>query len=95
MGGSVRVSELGALGEGVMSIVSLSAMLFMFDFGNSSVSRFSPYDSKWTSGAMSEMEVAVAVAVAVAAVTVAASGVDSLSRVVVFSVAFCAASSFI
>ena len=93
MGGSVRVSELGALGEGVMSIVSLSAMLFMFDFGNSSVSRFSPYDSKWTSGAMSEMEVAVAVAVA--AVAVAASGVDSLSRVVVFSVALCAASSFI
>ena len=61
-----------------MSIVSLSAMLFMFPFKNSSVFSFSPDDRKWASGAM-----AVAV---VAAATRAAAGktsakVDSLLRV--------------
>ena len=52
--------------------MSLSAMLFMFHFENISVYSFSPDDSKWSSGAMSE---AVAVAAGSAAAKTATSGV--------------------
>ena len=48
------VSLSGALGSGVVLIVSLSAMLFMFPSKNSSVFSFIPDDRKWASGEMSE-----------------------------------------
>ena len=65
------VLSLGALGVRVVLIVSLSAMLFMFPFENSSVSSFIPDDRNCASGAMVK----------------AASGVASLLRVAGRSVA--------
>ena len=71
-------SASGAFGSGVVSIVSLSSMLFMFPFENISVSIFSPDDRKKESGAMAE----------VAAAKTAASGVVLLLRVTGWSVAY-------
>ena len=59
------VSDSCALGEGVVSIVSLSAMLFMFPLENISVSSFSPNDRKWASGAMAEAALTAVAEVAV------------------------------
>ena len=94
------VSASEALGSGLVSIVSLSAMFFIFPFENISVSSFSPDDRKWESGAMvkaavSAAEAAAEVAAGAAAAKTAASGVDSFSRVTGQSVASSAASSFI
>ena len=44
----------GTPGVEVDSIVSLSAIFFIFPFENSSVSSFSPDDRKWASGAILE-----------------------------------------
>ena len=54
------VSAPGVLGSGVVSIVSLSEIFFMFPFENISVSSFIPDDSKWVSGAVVEAAVATA-----------------------------------
>ena len=43
------VLELGALGKWLVSIVSLSAMLFVLPLEKSSVSSFSPDDRRWVS----------------------------------------------
>ena len=56
------LSESGESGTGVMSIVPLSVMLFIILFKNISVSRFSPDDKKWASGAISEVVTMTAVA---------------------------------
>ena len=72
---ALGVSALCLSGAGVVSIVSLSAMLFMFPFENITVSSFIPDDRKWASGAM--VEAAAAVAVGVVAVKTESSGLVS------------------
>ena len=79
------VSVSSALVAGVVSIVSLSAMLFIFPSGNISVSSFSLDDRKWASGKMAEA--AAAVAEGASASKIAAYMVTSLSNVTVWSVA--------
>ena len=79
------VSVSGASRAGVVSIVSLSYMLFVFPFENSSVSSFIPDDSKWESGTMAE----------VATEKTPVSGLDSLFRVTGWPVVSFAASLFI
>ena len=53
---SLGVSASGASGSGLVSMVSLSEMLFMFPFKNILVSSFSPDYRKWASGAMAKAE---------------------------------------
>ena len=64
----------------------LSAILFMLSLENISVSIFSPGDSKWASGEMSEAEESVTAGLAVGKTS--AYGVASLSRVIGQLVAF-------
>ena len=90
---ALGVSAYCDLGSGVVYIVSLSAILFMFPFENISVSSFSPYDRKWASGPMAKT-VAVVATGAVGAKT-AAYGAASLSRVTGLLVAFSLDLSFI
>ena len=54
------VSASGASGAGVVSIVSLSAMLFLFPFLNSLLYSFSPDGRKLASEAMAEASAASA-----------------------------------
>ena len=69
------VSALGILGGGLVLIVSLSDILFMFLFKNISVSSFSPDNRKWASGTMSEATAEVGAA------KMEAYGVDTFLRV--------------
>ena len=76
------VSVSSALVAGVVSIVSLSAMLFIFPSGNISVSSFSLDDSKCSPRAM-VTTAAASVAAEVTAAKTLSSWVDSFSRVMV------------
>ena len=91
---SSELSPSGASGEGVVSIVSLLAMILMLPFENISVSIFSPDDKKWSSGEMVETT-AVAVAAGATEAKNMASIVASWSRVEVWLVASFAALLFI
>ena len=90
---ALGVSALCLSGAGVVSIVSLSAMLFMFPFENITVSSFIPDDRKWASGAIADA--AAEVVEGVATKKTAASGVDSFLGVTGWLVASFASSLFI
>ena len=51
-----KVSASGASEAGVVFIVPLLDMFFLFPFENNSVSSFIPNDRKWESGDMAEAE---------------------------------------